>query len=118
MAYTDLLNETLDDLAATLATITGLRVVTNPQNINPPCVFLDAPSFTAFNFNIVKMTFMARIIGSGPGNETNLRNLLNIASQLLAKKVAVLDGRATYVTIGGQELAAYDLTINIQGQTA
>jgi len=118
MAYTDLFNETLDDLATVLGTITGLRVVTNPQNINPPCVFLDAPSFTAFNFNIVKMTFVARIIGSGPGNEQNLRNLLNIASKLLAKNVAVLDGRATYVTIGGQELAAYDVTINIEGQTA
>ena len=118
MAYTDLFNETLDDLATLLGSITGLRVVTNPQNINPPCDFIDAPSFTAFNYNIVKMTFVVRLLGSGPGNEQNLRNLLNMASKILAKNVAVLDGRATYVTIGGQELAAYDLTINIEAQTA
>ena len=30
MAYTDLFNEAIDDLSATLATITGLRVVTDP----------------------------------------------------------------------------------------
>ena len=118
MAYTDLLNETLDDLSANLATITGLRVVTDPRFINPPCVFIDAPSFTAWNYNIVKMSFPVRIIGSGPGDLNNLRNLLASAAAVLSKNVAVTDGRPTYVTIGGQEYAAYDLTIPIQGQTA
>ena len=36
MAYTDLFNEAIDDLSATLATISGLRVVTDPGKINPP----------------------------------------------------------------------------------
>lgn len=118
MAYTDLFNETLDDLASTLGTITGLRVVTDPRFINPPCVFIDAPSFTAWNYNIVKMSFPVRIIGSGPGDLNVLRGLMSLAAQILAKNVAVTDGRPTYVTIGGQEHAAYDLTIPIQGQTA
>jgi hypothetical protein len=38
MAYTDLFNEALDDLAAKLATVTGLVVVTDPRNIKPPAV--------------------------------------------------------------------------------
>lgn len=118
MAYTDLFNETLDDLAANLSAITGLRVVTNPQNINPPCAFIDAPSFDSFNYNIVKMVFPVKLIGNGPGTLDNLRTLLHIASQLLSKNVAVMGGAPGSVTIGGQEYATYNLTINIQGQTA
>ena len=118
MAYTDLFNETLDDLAAILGTITGLRVVTNPQNINPPCVFIDAPSFEAFNGNIVKMSFPIKVIGNGPGTLDNMRNLLNISSKLITKNVAVTDGQPGSVTIGAQEFATYNLNINIQGQAA
>jgi len=48
-AYTDLFNEAIDDLTATLQTITGLQVVNDPRNIVPPCILIDAPSFDAFN---------------------------------------------------------------------
>lgn len=118
MAFTDLFNETLDDLATTLGTITGLRIVTEPRAINPPCVFIDAPSFDAMNYNIVKMSFPIRVIGQGPADLNGLRVLLNIAAQLLAKNVAVTDGRPSTLTIGGQDFASYDLHISIQGQTA
>ncbi len=118
MPYTDLFNETIDDLAATLATISGLRVVTDPQQINPPCVFLDAPSFEAWNYNIVKMSFPVRIFSLGPSNLDALRNILGICAQLLAKNVAITDGRPVSVMIGGQEFPAYDVTIPIQAQTS
>ena len=118
MAYTDLFNETLDDLLTTLGTITGLRVTADPRFINPPCVFVDAPTFTAWNGNIVKMTFPVRIVGNGPGDLNTLRQLFSLAAKLLDKNIAVMEGRASYVTVGGQEYATYDLTIPIQGQTA
>lgn len=116
MAYTDLFNKTLDDLASVLGTITGLRVVTNPQNINPPCVFIDAPSFESFSNAIVKMSFPIKVIGIGPGTLDNMRQLLNISSLLLGKNVGLTDGQPASVNIGGQEFAAYNLNINIQGQ--
>lgn len=118
MAYTDLFNETLDDLSSKLATATGLRVVTDSRSLNPPCVFIDAPSFDAWNYNIARMTFPVRIIAAGPATLTNLRLLLNMAAKLLAANVAVMDGRPTVLSSGGQDFAAYDLTIPIQGQTA
>jgi hypothetical protein len=118
MPYTDLFNETIDDLAATLATISGLRVVTDPQQINPPCVFLDAPSFEAWNYNIVKMNFPVRIFSLGPSNLDALRNILSLCAQLLAKNVAITDGRPVSVIIGGQEFPAYDVSIPIQAQTS
>jgi hypothetical protein len=118
VAYTDLFNEALDDLAATLTSITGLQVVTDPRNLVPPCAFIDAPSFVAFNRNIVKLTFPVRLITLGPGNLDAQRSLMNMAALVLAKNVAVTAGRPTIAVIGGSELAAYDLTIEMQAQTS
>lgn len=118
MAYTDLFNETIDDLASALTTITGLRVVTDPRNINPPCVFMDAPSFQAYNANIADLTFPVRVISLGPANLDALRNALAMCAALLSANVAVTDGRPTTLSIGGQDLAAYDVTIRMKAQTA
>lgn len=116
MAYTDLFNEAIDDLATTLATITGLRIVTDPRNLNSNCVFIDAPSFTAMNDHIVTMIFSVRVIGIGPGNLDTLRPLLAISANLLEKNVAVVSGNPALASIGGQEFPAYDLTIRMQAQ--
>jgi hypothetical protein len=118
VAYTDLFNEALDDLTATLQTITGLTVTNDPRSLNPPCAFIDAPSFVAWNYNIVKITFPVRLITLGPGNLDAQRSLMNMAAKLLAKNVAVTDGRPTIAIIGGAEMAAYDLTIEMQAQTS
>jgi hypothetical protein len=118
MAYTDVLNETLDDLAAALAAITGVNVFTDPRNINPPCIFLDAPTFEAFNYNVVKMTFPCVILSLGPSNLDALRNMLAIASKMVNQKVGVTGGQPTVTTIGSVEYPSYSLNINIQGQTA
>lgn len=117
MAYTDLFNEALDDLRTTLATISGLPVVTDPRNILPGCVLIEAPTFDAFNANIVRMVFPCTIIGSGPGNLDALRLVLSIAAKLLAKNVAVLDGRPSTAVIGGTEQPAYAVNIALQAQT-
>ena len=115
--YTDLFNEAIDDLATTLATITGMRVVFDPEKINPPCVFIDAPSFDAYNYNIVTMNFSVKVVTLGPGNLDGLRNVLSMCAQVLAKNVAVKSGRPGYIPIGGQTFAAYDLSIDVQAQT-
>ena len=101
VAYTDLFNEALDDLTTTLSAITGLNVANDPRNLTPPGVLIDAPSFVAWNYNIVKISFPVRIITLGPGNLDAQRSLMNIASKLLAANVAVTDGRPTLAVIGG-----------------
>jgi hypothetical protein len=116
VAFTDLLNEALDDLAATLTTITNMQVVTDPRNLVPPCEFIDAPSFTVYSNNVVEMTFPIRIITLGPGNLDAQRSLLNLASKVITKRIGVTDGRPTVAVIGGSELPAYDLTISLQAQ--
>lgn len=117
-AYTDLFNEALDDLSVRLATISGLQVVTDPRNLVNPCVFIGPPSFEAWNYNIVKMSFPCRVISSGPGNLDALRNLLNLSALILGNNVAVTAGRPTMASIAGIDYPAYDLDIAIQAQTA
>ena len=117
-AFTDLFNECLDDLAAKLTAISGLQVVTDPRNLVPPCAFIDAPTFEAFNYNIVKMTFPVRVITLGPNSLDAQRSLLNLASKVLAANVGLTDGRPTIAMIGGADYPAYDLTITMQAQTA
>jgi len=116
MAYTDFLNEALDDLVTTLQTISGLRVVNDPRNIAPPCAFVDAPTVESFNYNIVKMTFPVTLISNGPGNLDALRQLLNLTSSLITKNIAVMSASPKVVTVGGADYAGYELIIPIQAQ--
>ena len=120
VAYTDLFNEALDDLAATLTTLTNLQVVTDPRNLVPPCAFIDAPSFVVYGGggNIVQITYTVRLITLGPGNLDAQRNLMHLASLVVGKNVAVTAGRPTIAVIGGAEMPAYDLTIEMQAQTS
>lgn len=116
-AWTGLFNEALDDLAATLTTITGLPVVLDPRNIRPGCALIQAPSFTAFNYNIAKMEIPVTLISSGPGNLDALRQLLDLAAKVLDKNVAVTEGRPVAVDIGGTSTAGYELIVAVQAQT-
>ena len=114
--YTDLFNEAIDDLAATLTAVTGLRVVFNPEQLNPPCVFIDAPDFEALSSTIAKMSFSVKVLTLGPGNLDGLRNVLSMCALLLASDVAVKSGRPGYVQVGSQTFASYDLTVDMQAQ--
>jgi hypothetical protein len=118
VAYTDLFNVALDNLTTSIGAILGISVVNDPRNANPPCAFIDAPSFTGWNYNIVKMAFPVRLITLGPGNLDAQRNLLNMMSKLLAANLGITDGRPTIAIIGGAEYPAYDVTVNMQSQTA
>ena len=118
VSFTDLFNEALDDLVTTLNTVSGLQVVNDPRNLVPPCVLVEAPSFDAWNYNIVKLRFPVKIITLGPANLDALRSLLNIMSKVLAANIAVTDGRPTTTLIGGAEYPSYEVTANVQAQTA
>ena len=118
--YTDLFNETLDDLATTLTAITSLRVVTDPTKLVPNCVFIQAPSFTtiAGNGNIVRMDYPIKVVGSGPAGLPVLREILQISATVLGSDIIVMSGRPGTLDIGGQEFPCYDLAVGVQAQTA
>jgi hypothetical protein len=115
--YTDLFNTCLDTLSSTLSTVTGLQVVTDPRNLVPPCVLIGAPSFTAFNYNAVRMTYPLQIVTLGPSNLDAMRSLLNMCALILSKNVAVTEGNPTTLEIGGVNLPAYNLTVEMRSST-
>ena len=118
--FTDLLNEGIDDITATLTAITSLRVVNDPTKIVPNCVFLQAPSFTttAGNGNIVRMDFPIKIIGSGPAGLPVLREILQITALVLGSSVIAMSGRPGTLDIGGQEYPCYDVAVGLQAQSS
>lgn len=119
MAGTGLVNEALDDLTAALAGITGLPIVRDPRNITPGCVLIGAPSGELFNNNnIVILDIPLVIIGSGPGNQDALDQLLSKVAEILAKNIGVIDFRPSTVNIGGVEAPAYELSMRMQAQNA
>ena len=120
MAYTDLFNEAIDDLTATLTAVSGLRVVNDPTRLLPNCVYIEAPSFTTFagNGNIVRLEFPIKIIGSGPAGLPVLRSILSIAATVLGSSIIVTAGRPSNLDIGGAVYPCYDLDCAIQAQTA
>lgn len=117
-AFTDPLNEGLDDIAATLATITGLPIVRDPRNIIPNCVLLQAPSLTPFNKHVIDVTYPATVIGSGPGNLDSLRILLNNVHKVVDKNIGVISGRPVSIDVGGTVAPAYELEIRIKVASA
>lgn len=117
MAYTDLFNKAIDDLATKLNTISGLRVYTDPRNISPPCVFIDAPRFTAINYNIVRMSFDVKVIGSGPGDKFALQDILSKAAAILTGQTGATSGSPGVALIAGTEMPCYDIVIDLQAQT-
>jgi hypothetical protein len=114
--WPDLFNAGLDTLATTLATITGLRVVMNPKDINPPCVFINAPTIDAFNYNIARMEVPVDVITLGPASLDALRDVLAIVAQLMKKNVAMTDARPAIFEVGSQSYASYRVTIPMQVQ--
>lgn len=115
-AYTDLFNVTLNNLASTIASRTSLPVVTDPRNLRPPCVFIDAPRIQSWSYNIAKMEFPVRVISLGPNNADAHRNLLNMMAKIMNANIGMTDARPTIAIIGGTELPAYDCTVFIQAQ--
>ena len=115
--FSDLFNTALTNLTTTLEGVTGLQVVTDPRNISPPCVFIDAPSFTGFSRAVFTLSYPVRLLTLGPGNLDAQRSLMNLAALVVSANIGVTDGRPTIAIIGGSELAAYDLNINVQAQS-
>ena len=108
---TDILNDAYDNLVAKLQAISGLRVSSDPRNINPPTVFVQAPSATLNTNGVYRVEFGVQVIGLGYGDRQNLDKLLELVDKIRVERIGLTAAIPTTVTIGQQEFAAYDLTI-------
>jgi hypothetical protein len=109
-----LLENGYSDMVALLGAITNLPVVSSsdPRNINPPCVLVDAPSFVMHTNVIPEMQFSIKIMTIGPGDRKALDKLLELADKIRDANLGLQSGRPTVVQIGSQDFAAYELTLS------
>ena len=118
MAYTDLFNEALDDLAAKLDTVTDLVVVTDPRNIKPPCVLIGAPTWSSPSMTnkYVRLEFPLQLFTLGPGNLDAVRSLFDLCAKVFSAGVAVTDGRPVTIEVGTALMPAYELTATMEAR--
>lgn len=110
---TDIFNAGFDALVTRLGQISGLPVTTSsdPRNINPPCILVDAPSFLMHSNVITQMDFTVKVLAIGPGDRKALSKLLELTDKIRAAEIGLIDGRPTVTSLGGLDFVSYDLTI-------
>jgi len=112
MPTTDIFNDAFNQLVTKLQTIAGITVINDPRNINPPCLFVDAPSITMETNVIARMDFNVRVIGSGPGDLKTLQTLLTLADKVRQLQIGLATLNPSITTIGALDYASYELTIS------
>jgi len=112
MAATGIFAEARDTLAVSLDAL-QLRVVTDPRNARPLSVMINPPTFTCINNNVADIRFTLLILAAPPGNQDAEDYLITTADTIMNSPISVLDGRPTIVSVGGQDIPAYELTVGI-----
>ena len=107
--------DTITVIADSLSAL-ALVPVTDPRNARPLTVFVELPTFTAFNNQIADITCDIRVLGAPPGNQDATNYILTVVDTIMDSEIAVLSGSPSVAQIGSQELPAYDLTIRIAAQ--
>ena len=105
----------VDAVNAVKTQLTSLSLVpiTDPRNARPMSVLIELPSVTAFTYNVGDMRLTLRILAPPPGNQDAGDYLMTIADQIMNSPIAVTDLRPGLVSVGGQDLPSYDLTVAV-----
>ena len=112
MSATGILADAYDNVCTRLSNA-GLVVVKDPRNARPMSVFVEVPTATAFNNNIVDVTIVCRILAGGPANSDAADYLLTQANVIHENIEGVIDVRPSSAIIGEQTIPAYDLTVRL-----
>ena len=105
----------VDAVNAVKTQLTALSLVpiTDPRNARPMSVLIELPSVTAFTYNVGNIDIRLRVLAPPPGNQDAGDYLMTIADQIMNSTIAVTDLRPGLVSVGGQDLPSYDLTVAV-----
>ena len=112
MSSSGILYEAVTACKTALTTL-GLVPITDPRNARPLSVLIELPTVTAFTYNVGNIDLRLRVLAPPPGNQDAGDYLMQIADQIMNSPIAVTDLRPGLVTIGGQDLPSYDLTVAV-----
>jgi hypothetical protein len=76
-------------------------------------VLIELPNVTAFTYNVGEISLRLRVLAPPPGNQDAGDYLMQIADQIMNSPIAVTDLRPGLVSVGGQDLPSYDLTVAV-----
>lgn len=107
-----ILYEAVAGVKASLTAL-GLAPVTDPRNARPLSVFIELPTVSAFNYNVGDITLRLRVLAPPPGNNDAGDYLMTITDQILNSSIAITDMSPGMVSVGGQDLPTYDLTVRL-----
>lgn len=101
-------------------TALGLVPVTDARNARPLTIFVEPPSFDAFNAgqvnSVADLTFTIRILAAPPGNQDATDYLLTTMDTLFNSSIVVMSGRPSLTVVGSQEIPSYDLTVKMSAR--
>jgi hypothetical protein len=105
----------VDAVNAVKTQLTALSLVpiTDPRNARPMSVLIELPTVLAFTYNVGNIDIRLRVLAPPPGNQDAGDYLMTIADQIMNSPIAVTDLRPGLVSIGGQDLPSYDLTVAV-----
>lgn len=94
----------------------GLVPITDPRNARPMSVLIELPTVSAFTYNVGDITLRCRVLAPPPGNQDAGDYLMTLADQIMNSAIAVTDLSPGVVSVGGQDLPSYDLTVRVAVQ--
>ena len=112
MAATGILADAVNAVKAQLTAL-GLVPVTDPRNARPMSVLIQLPTVTGFTYNVGDIRITLSILAAPPSNSDNADYCMTIADQIMNSPIAVTDLRPGLVSVGGQDLPSYDLTVAV-----
>jgi hypothetical protein len=103
----------LDAWAAGIETASGIRTTRDPDACFPPCLFVDEPEFAAVTMpGNVTGTLPVYVLGAGSG-KPRLDEILGMLPAAW-KATDTRNAAPATITVGGQDFAAYRLTVPIR----
>jgi hypothetical protein len=112
MPATGILAQAVNTVKTSLTAL-GLVPITDPRNVRPLSVMIQLPSSDNFNYNVGDITLTLNICAPPPGNSDSGDYLLTVCDQIMNSSIAVTDMRPGMLSIGGQDLPTYDLTVRV-----
>jgi len=108
---------TREELVEALAA-TGLRVVTDVRNINPPCVLVGVPfaiEAAALDWCNVAMQYPVSVVAPPPGNDDAIAWLLDHLPAVM-KAVSGTTADPTIIDVGDVQLPAYTTNVPVRAK--
>jgi hypothetical protein len=112
MSASGILFEAVNTVKTSLTAL-GLVPITDPRNVRPLSVLIQLPTSSNFNYNVGDIDIRLSVCAPPPGNQDAGDYLMQVADQIMNSAMAITDMRPGLLSVGGQDLPTYDLTVRI-----